>query len=659
MELETEEIKKAFKAKFKYFLIPLAIVYITISALEKPIEEEEINASKKPISEHGAYFGFSEVNDFGFDYYSRYIPMKDSVLLAADIFLPKYIPVDKKLPTLLYLTRYVRSFEPIGALKLTPYPLFGQVKKEEIAYFTKHGYVCVIVDVRGTGASTGIRTMEFSPEEVKDGATVVDWIISQPWSNGKVGSTGVSYLGTTAEMLLVNKHPAVKACIPRSSIYDLYNDIVLQGGVPQGHFIEVWKNVTYALDNNDLKFVAGGKHRAVKGPSPVMEDPGRYILRKAFSTRKENFDIFANLGNIVYRDEKDPNLNRSVDEFSVHHYKKQIEESGTPIYRIGGWYDGGLSNSAIKGFLSTKNSVKLMMGPWDHGPQEHISPFKDNNKMDFDVFAEMLRFFDYHLKDIENGVMNEKPVKYFAMGKEEWRYVDKFPPLGETNYEDLFLQENHVLANISRPDTKDSSRYNIDYTATTGFGTRYNSLTPIYRAGYEIGFSYFDRREESSKLLNFNTKPFKKEREITGYPIVELYLSTDKTDGTIFVYLEDVAPDGRVTYITEGMLRLLHRTESKETPPYPMYGPYLTFKEKYGKLMIPGKIEKVSFELLPVSYLIQKGHSLRISIAGADIDHFFLVDEKPTYFDIYHNEKFASKVKIPFMDFDKSPNLLP
>lgn len=648
MQIETGEIKKAFKAKFKYFLIPLAIVYITISALEKPVEEVE---TPKQISDNGMYFGFSEVNEFGFDYYSRYIPMRDSVLLATDIFLPKYIPTDKKLPTILYLTRYVRSFEPIGALKLTPYPLFGQVKKEEISFFTKHGYVCVIVDVRGTGASTGIRTMEFSPEEVKDGATVVDWIISQPWSNGKVGSTGVSYLGTTAEMLLVNQHPAVKACIPRSSIYDLYNDIVLPGGVPQGPFIEVWKNVTYSLDNNELKLVAKGKHRAVKGPSPVMEDPGRYILRKAFETRKQNFDIFENLEKVTYRDEKDPALNRSVDEFSVHHYRKQIEASGTPIYRIGGWYDGCLTNSAIKGFLSTKNSVKLMVGPWDHGPQEHVSPFKKDNKLEFDVFAEMLRFFDYHLKGIKNGVMDEKPVKYFAMGKEEWRYVDKFPPLEETKYENLYLSQNHVLTYEQRQTAKDSSRYKIDYTATTGFGTRYNSLTPIYREGYEIGFSYEDRREESNKLINFNTKPFTKEREITGYPIVELYLATDKTDGTLFVYLEDVAPDGKVTYITEGMLRLLHRKESKETPPYPMYGPYLTFKEKDGSPVIPGKVEKVSFELQPISYLIQKGHSLRVSIAGADIDHFFLVDQKPEYFDIYHNEKYPSLVKIPFIDF--------
>lgn len=657
MHIETEEIKKTFKAKFKYFLIPLAIVYLTIAALEKPVVKEVDTNTK--ISEHGNYMGFYEVNEFGFDYYSRYLPMKDSVLLAADIFLPKYLPIDKKLPTLLYLTRYVRSFEPVGALKFTPYPLFGQVKKEEIAYFTKHGYACIIVDVRGTGASTGIRTMEFSPEEVKDGATVVDWIIAQPWSNGKVGSTGVSYLGTTAEMLLVNQHPAVKACIPRSSIFDLYQDIVMPGGVPQGQFIEIWKNVTKALDNNNLQYVVKNKSKAVKGPSPVMEDPGRYILRKAFSKRSLNFDIFKSLGNFVYRDEKEKTLLKSIDEFSVHNYKKQIEASGTPIYRISGWYDGSLSNSAIKGYLSTSNSKKLMIGPWDHGPQENVSPFKANNDLDFDVFAEMLRFFDYYLKGIENGIMDEKPIKYYAMGKEEWRSTDQFPPLEETTLEDLFLQENHVLAQSKGVDRKDSSRYIIDYTATTGFGTRYNSLTPLYRDGYEIGYSYFDRREESNKLLNFNTKPFKTDREITGYPVVELYVSTDKTDGTIFIYLEDVAPDGRVTYITEGMLRFLHRKESKEKPPYPMFGPYLSYKVKDSSLMKPESVEKVSFELLPVSYLIQKGHSLRISIAGTDKDHFFLVDEKPTYFDVYHNEKFASNIKVPFKDFGNMNNLQP
>ncbi|MBK6276103.1 MAG: CocE/NonD family hydrolase [Saprospirales bacterium] len=81
--------------------------------------------------------------------------------------------------------------------------------KKEIEFFTSYGYAVVIIDVRGTGASFGTRYMEFSPEEVEDGREIVDWIITQNWSNQKVGSTGISYLGTTAEMLLVNQHPNV------------------------------------------------------------------------------------------------------------------------------------------------------------------------------------------------------------------------------------------------------------------------------------------------------------------------------------------------------------------------------------------------------------------------------------------------------------------
>jgi putative CocE/NonD family hydrolase len=95
---------------------------------------------------------------------------------------------------------------------------------------------------------------------------------AQPWSNQKVGSTGISYLGTTAEMLLVNQHPNVKACIPRSSIFDLYNDIAFPGGVRHGKFIEVWRDTTLSLDKNNLKYIGAVANAVIKNPKPVKAD---------------------------------------------------------------------------------------------------------------------------------------------------------------------------------------------------------------------------------------------------------------------------------------------------------------------------------------------------------------------------------------------------
>ena len=191
------------------------------STEKKPIKKGIFK--QKKVSALGLYNGYTTADFNGFEYQSEYLEMRDGIKLAADICLPKRLEKDKKIPTILYLTRYVRSFETKFPFSLLTKTLFGQITKKEIEFFTSYGYAVVIIDVRGTGASFGTRHMEFSPEEVEDGREIVDWIIAQNWSNQKVGSTGISYLGTTAEMLLVNQHPNVKACIPRSSISRIYS----------------------------------------------------------------------------------------------------------------------------------------------------------------------------------------------------------------------------------------------------------------------------------------------------------------------------------------------------------------------------------------------------------------------------------------------------
>ena len=138
---------------------------------------------------------------------SHYIEMPDGIKLAADVYLPKG-EADEQFPVLVVLERYWRS--TIGKKDTSDTPIvYGREK-----LFIENGYVIVIVDTRGSGASFGTRESEYSPKEVQDAKTVVDWIVAQPWSNGKVGSYGTSYTGTTAELLCATQHPAVKAVIP-------------------------------------------------------------------------------------------------------------------------------------------------------------------------------------------------------------------------------------------------------------------------------------------------------------------------------------------------------------------------------------------------------------------------------------------------------------
>ncbi len=138
---------------------------------------------------------------------SRYVPMRDGCRLALDVWLPEGAP--GPLPTILILTPYYRRFalEPGAEGRTEPSPNTAKYRN----FFVPRGYVLVVVDTRGTGASFGTRDSFRSPTERDDFREVADWIIAQPWSNGIIGSTGISYLGAAALFLASTGHPAVKA----------------------------------------------------------------------------------------------------------------------------------------------------------------------------------------------------------------------------------------------------------------------------------------------------------------------------------------------------------------------------------------------------------------------------------------------------------------
>ena len=577
---------------------------------------------------------------------SHYLLMRDSVQLAANLYLPKGLEPNKGIPTILYLTRYIRALEAADVIGwFNPY-FYGTVEKEEIKFFTNKGYAVMVVDVRGTGASTGVRPMEFSDAEIHDGAEIVDWIITQPWSNGKVGANGVSYLATTAEMLLINHHPSVKAIVNRSGIFDLYHNITFPGGVRMGRFIEVWRNSTYALDNNKLGFFSAAAGLLVKGPMPVRGDKNRRILKAAEEDHKGNFDIFPPLEELTFRDEIVPELDQPIDAYSPHRKMDVIESSGTPIYRISGWLDGGNVNAAIQGYWAMQNSKKLLIGPWDHGAKEFISPFDGNRKVKFDILSEMLRFFDYYLYGIENGILEEPPINYYSMGKEEWRQTDQWPDPA-FSYDTLYFSADHLLQADRDQWVEGHLQYHIDYDQTTGDGSRWNSLTPAFR--YEkIG--YPDWTRTCRDLHTFSTLPLKEERELTGHPLISLTMSADARDATVFVYLQDKAPDGSVTYITEGQFRAIHRKESGEEPPYPQIGPHHTFTRADSMPIEPDTPFQLRFDLLPTSYLLREGHQLQVAFAGVDIGHFDPPEDRPSKFQFLMEQPLHCFIELPLSE---------
>jgi putative CocE/NonD family hydrolase len=557
-----------------------------------------------------------------------------------DIFLPKKLEPGKKIPTILYLTRYVRSVQIKWFLRWLKNNVPGQVKEDEVIYFTSRGYAVVIVDARGSGASTGARMMDFTPEEMEDTRTVIDWVVEQPWSNGNIGTTGISYVGTTSEMLLMLKHPAIKAAIPRSSIFDLYSDLSFPGGIRQGPFVRVWGQTTAALDRSDFKYFGGKTKALVKGTNPVKGE--KAMLKKALEDHKGNHEVYKDVLRIEYRDELHPRLNQSIDRFSVHSYINEISESNTPIYRIGGWYDGALAGSVIKGLLNTPNTQKVLIGSWDHGPDFFVSPFQEQYKIDFKVYDEMLRFFDFHLKGIDNGIDQEPKIYYYTVGKEKWDTTSVWPPHNVV-YEEVFFNTQLELVNTSNQLEESSIKYNVDYSALTGGGSRWNSLTGAYR--YEPYTNYKDRKEQCEKLLSFTSPTLSRPLTITGQVVLDLFLTVDTTDAAIFVYLEDVSPDGKVDYITEGQFRAIHRKIS-ENPLYLEIGPSHSYHQKDALPVVAGEEMNLQFSLLPVSYQLPAGHRLQISIGGADVDHFDLLQCLPKVFEI----STKSKIYLPVVD---------
>ena len=183
---------------------------------------------------------------------SLYVPMRDGVELAVDVYLPGHVTPGTRLATILHQTRYFRGFDlrrPFARPAIERLLDRGAATRDR---FISAGYAWVSVCARGSGASQGWRPCPWSPDEITDGGQIVDWIVGQPWSSGAVGATGVSYAGTAAEFLLVNQHPAVKAVIPRFSLFDVYPDIAYPGGIHLSGFTQKWAMFNRALDENAL-----------------------------------------------------------------------------------------------------------------------------------------------------------------------------------------------------------------------------------------------------------------------------------------------------------------------------------------------------------------------------------------------------------------------
>ncbi|HKO35746.1 MAG TPA: CocE/NonD family hydrolase, partial [Pyrinomonadaceae bacterium] len=451
------------------------------------------------------------------------------------------------------------------------------------------------------------------------------WIVKQPWSNGKIGAFGNSYGGNTALWLATNMHPAVKAVIPRHFEFDAFSETPYPGGIMTDWMINAWNQGNQQLDNNP-------------GVRLVDVDKDQQLYREAIKQRSQNIDVYAAALKTTFRD--DNPLGVSMDEISLHSYRAQIEKSRVAINSWGGWFDASTADAQIRSFMSLANSHRAIVGPWNHGATQNASPFQTPASPRAMQSYEWLRFFDQHLKGLDTGLEVEKRFYYFTIGEEKWKVTTTWPIAGTKTIR-WYLSERQMLTTSKPNSASGEDSYTINFDATTGAKNRWHT-----QVGGQV--VYPDRAEEDKKLLTYTSEPFAADSEITGYPVVNLNVTSTATDGAFFVYLEVIDEKGVVTYVTEGALRALHRKISPESPPYKLLVPYHSFKKKDALPLVPGQIAELTFGLQPTSVLIRKGHRLRIAIAGADKDTFARVpvNDTPTI-KVARNQHHASWIELP------------
>ncbi|UCH36701.1 MAG: CocE/NonD family hydrolase [Armatimonadota bacterium] len=574
---------------------------------------------------------------------SSYLTMRDGVRIAIDLYLPDEVGEGEKLPTILHQTRYFRRMDlrwPAGLLV----PADGYAALGTRKGFVTRGYAWVSVDVRGTGASYGHRVGPYPTEQVEDAAEIVDWITRQPWSNGKVGALGISYDAGAAELLLANKHPAVNAIAPQFMLFDTYTDIVCPGGIPLTWFLKNWGSAVDSLDRNAVGDLGGWMTKLLlRGVRPVDADRDRSMLAAAVRDHVRNWNVYEMALTLTYRDDALPyQWPVTIDSFSPHAHKQDIESSRAAIYSYSGWLDGAYAHAAIKRFLTLSNpGSRLIIGPWDHAGRHNISP-SVRSIARFDHTAELLRFFDYHLKGVDTGIADEEPVRYYTMIEDRWKHAASWPP-PQTSMATYYLRQDNSLS-TDKPDAANGyDTYRVDYSAGSGRLTRWESLLDELPDATR----YPDRAEQDNKLLTYTSQPLERDTEVTGHPVMTLYASSTATDGNFFVYLEDVAEDGNVTYVTEGGLRAIHRTLSEREPPYRQITPYRTFERQDAMPLVPGETAELVFDLMPTSYLFKQGHSIRVALGGADKDHFAVPAGAPPSLRFHRDRIHASHIDVP------------
>ena len=534
------------------------------------------------------------------------IPMRDGIELAADVYMPK--SATGQIP---------------AVISATPYDKGGVFMNEDIALYSTNGYAMVCVDLRGRGKSEG----DWRPivHDGPDCHDAVEWVAEQTWCTGKVGMTGLSYMGWVQWAAASQHPPHLSAMVSTSAAGRWQQEIPYTDGCFQLYFgwwaYLVRRRITelHGLESNDweeiLSWLPLEKIGDFINPSgPVWEE-------------------------MVGRDTLD-------DFWKDYRFDDQYDTFDIPCLHVTGWYDledllGAFHHyEHMTAASPARDDQRLIVGPWSHVNSRvpHHSYAGDflSDTAALDMDAEHLRWFDFWLKGIQNGAMDTAPVRIYQPGTNEWREVDHWP-LGKRE-EPLYLHFDGSSGSLSAT-VSDQEASVRSY--------RYDPLDPaptqIDIRNYPVEHVPLDQTavEQRGDVVTYTSEPLTEELIISGWAHLQFFASSDCNDTEWHVKITDVDPHGRSKKVCQGCRRASYR-DSLENP----------------EPIVPGEIYAFDVALWPTHHAFLRGHQIRVSITSSDFPWFarslnqfgsLRYQEDPIVATniIYHGGATASAVVLP------------
>ncbi|MCC6316614.1 MAG: CocE/NonD family hydrolase [Gemmatimonadaceae bacterium] len=516
--------------------------------------------------------------------YNVRIPMRDGVKLSIDIYYPD---APGKYPTLIWRTPYSNNSA-------------GEVTQGK--WYASRGYVVVKADVRGKYDSDGEPyTYKY---EANDGYDTDEWIGRQPWSNGKIGLMGGSYLGYTEITQAIRGSKYVSAMSASVTTSDIYNNWVYVDGAFFYGFAFPWGSAS--MDGH-------------VGQTSNPDDWPKAYWNLPIATS----DSAASHVNQPYRDWLKHPL-RSDPYWKGISFEDEVHKIAIPYLTVDGWYDlflrGAISDHiAIKSKGTSelgRRGKRLILGPWSHstGVRYVNQPRTTDRGIDFGPDAQLdpqliyLRWQDHWLKGIDNGVDKDPPVTIFVMGENKWRDEQEWP-LARTQY------TKYYLASGGRANTS-SGNGTLSTALPTGAPTDtyvYDPADPVPTGGgntccSSVPSGPFDQRkiEERPDVLVFTTPVLTEAVEVTGPLQAKLFAATSAKDTDWTVKLVDVHPDGYAQNIQDGIIRARYNGTIGRS----------------AKLVEPGKIVEYTVDMWATSNVFLPGHRIRVEVSSSNFPRF-------------------------------------